>query len=85
MLEPNQTTTDRQEQPATDSVQPRLLKVEEASRYLGGLHPDTVYEMGRLGEIPVVKLKRAVLFDVRELDRWIDKKLAESKNENLSS
>jgi len=49
----------------------RLLKVEEAARYLG-LEVDTVYKKARLRELPSVKVGRALRFDVEALERFIE-------------
>lgn len=49
----------------------RLLNVEEAARYIG-LEVDTVYKKARLRELPSVKVGRALRFDVKALDRYIE-------------
>lgn len=49
----------------------RLLNVREAAQYLG-LEVDTVYRKSRLREVPCVKVGRALKFDVRALDRYIE-------------
>ena len=49
----------------------RLLNVEEAARYLG-LEVDTIYKKARLRELPSVKVGRALRFDVKALDRYIE-------------
>src|SRR5262249_17410777 len=48
---------------SNEAVGKRLLKVEEAARYLG-LEVDTVYKKARLRELPSVKVGRALRFDV---------------------
>lgn len=53
------------------SVGKRLLNVKEASVYLG-LEVDTVYKKSRLRELPSVKVGRALRFDVKALDRYIE-------------
>jgi excisionase family DNA binding protein len=53
-------------------MEPRLLTIDEASQYLS-LHPKTIYFMARKGELPVVKVGRAVRFDRIALDHWIEK------------
>ena len=63
-------------------MQSRLLTVEEVSEYLN-LHPQTVYVMARLGELPVLKLGRAVRFDKVELDLWIKRKIDENHEKLL--
>ena len=49
----------------------RLLNVREAALYLG-LEVDTVYKKARLRELPCVKVGRALRFDVKALDRYIE-------------
>jgi excisionase family DNA binding protein len=54
-----------------DPVGKRLLNVAEAARYLG-LEVDTMYKKARLRELPSVKVGRALRFDVKALDRYIE-------------
>ena len=63
-------------------MQSRLLTAEEVSQYLN-LHPQTVYFMARRGELPVVKVGRAVRFDKVELDLWIKRKVEENHEKLL--
>ena len=49
----------------------RLLNVREAAQYLG-LEVDTVYKKSRLREIPCVKVGRALRFDVKALEQYIE-------------
>jgi len=49
----------------------RLLKVGEAARLLG-LKVDTVYKKARLREVPSVRVGRALRFDVRALERFVE-------------
>ena len=49
----------------------RLLKVGEAARFLG-LKVDTVCKKARLREVPSVKVGRALRFDVRALERFVE-------------
>jgi excisionase family DNA binding protein len=49
----------------------RLLNVREAAQYLR-LEVDTVYKKARLRELPCVKVGRALRFDVKALDRYIE-------------
>jgi len=58
-------------------MEQRLLTVEEASEYLH-LHPQTVYFMARQGELPALKVGRAVRFDKLGLDQWIQRKIDEN-------
>ncbi len=50
----------------------RLLNVREAAQYLG-LEVDTVYRKARLREVPCVKVGRALRFDVKALEQFIEK------------
>jgi excisionase family DNA binding protein len=54
-----------------DSVGKRLLNVREAAEYLG-LEVDTVYKKSRLRELPSVKVGRALRFDVKALERFVE-------------
>ena len=53
------------------SIGRRLLNVREAAQYLG-LEVDTIYRKARLREVPCVKVGRALRFDVRALERYIE-------------
>ena len=55
-----------------DSVGKRLLNVREAAEYLR-LEVDTVYKKSRLRELPSVKVGRALRFDVKALERFVEK------------
>ena len=55
----------------------RLLNVKEAARYLG-LEVDTVYRKSRLREVPCVKVGRALRFDMRALERYIEQHTIET-------
>lgn len=55
----------------------RLLNVREAAQYLG-LEVDTVYKKSRLREVPCVKVGRALRFDVRALERYIEQHTIET-------
>lgn len=56
---------------SNESTGRRLLNVEEAAQYLS-LEVDTVYKKSRLREVPSVKVGRALRFDVRALERYIE-------------
>jgi excisionase family DNA binding protein len=47
-----------------ESVGKRLLNVREAAQYLG-LEVDTLYKKSRLRELPSVKVRRSLRFDVK--------------------
>ena len=55
----------------------RLLNVGEAAQYLG-LEVDTVYKKARLREVPSVKVGRALRFDVKALERFIEQHTIET-------
>jgi excisionase family DNA binding protein len=55
----------------------RLLNVREAALYLG-LEVDTVYKKSRLREVPSVKVGRALRFDVKALERYIEQHTLET-------
>jgi excisionase family DNA binding protein len=55
----------------------RLLNVREAAQYLD-LEVDTVYKKARLREIPCVKVGRALRFDLRALERFVDEHTLET-------
>ena len=55
----------------------RLLNVREAAQYLG-LEVDTVYKKARLREVPYVKVGRALRFDVKALERFIERHTIET-------
>ena len=55
----------------------RLLNVKEAAQYLG-LQVDTVYKKARLREVPFVKVGRALRFDVRALERFVEQHTTET-------
>ena len=54
-----------------ETVGKRLLNVREAAQYLG-LEVDTIYKKARLRELPSVKVGRALRFDVKALDGYIE-------------
>ena len=55
----------------------RLLNVREAAQYLG-LEVDTVYKKSRLREVPCVKVGRALRFDVKALESFIEQHTIET-------
>ncbi len=54
------------------SIARRLLNVREAAQYLG-IVVATLYKKTRLRELPSVKVGRALRFDVRALDQYIER------------
>jgi hypothetical protein len=66
---------------------PRLLDIKETARYLGGLSPWTVRGLVERGELTPVRLPslvrpgehgRRLLFDVRDLDAFVERMKLES-------
>ena len=55
----------------------RLLSVRETARYIGRTET-AVREMTWNGKLPHIRADRRVLFDIRDLDRWIDQNRVES-------
>ena len=52
-------------------VQPRLLSVHQAARYLG-LSVWTVRGMTHRGALPFVRAGRTIRIDLRDLNTWIE-------------
>lgn len=47
-----------------------ILTVSEVAQYLR-VNPQTVYRKARAGELPVVRIGRAIRFRKSELDEWL--------------
>jgi excisionase family DNA binding protein len=62
---------------SNNSVGKRLLNVEEAAGYLG-LKVDTIYKKARLRELPFVKVGRALRFDLKALERFVEQHTIET-------
>jgi excisionase family DNA binding protein len=58
-------------------VDKRLLNVTEAATYLG-LKVDTVYKKAQLRELPFVKVGRALRFDIKALERYVEQHTIET-------
>ena len=56
----------------------RLITVKEASQYLS-LSTETVYRMASQKRLPYLKMGGRVLFDVKALDHWIDRRMIKEK------
>jgi excisionase family DNA binding protein len=67
----------RGEMVSNEVIGRRLLNVREAAQYLG-LEVDTVYKKSRLREVPCVKVGRALRFDVKALERYIEQHTIET-------
>ena len=62
---------------SNSGVGKRLLNVQQAAQYLG-LEVDTVYKKSRMRELPSVKVGRALRFDVRALERYVEQHTIET-------
>lgn len=63
----------------------RLLNIDEAAEYTG-LKKNTLYSWVCQRRVPFVKCGRRTLFDIKDLERWIeDKKIPENRKIDLSS
>ena len=56
----------------------RLITAKEASHYLS-LSTDTIYRMASLKKLPYLKIGDRVLFDVKAIDQWIERRLIREK------
>jgi len=56
----------------------RLITAKEASQYLS-LSTDTVYRMASMKKLPYLKIGDRVLFDVKALDQWIERRMIREK------
>jgi excisionase family DNA binding protein len=57
----------------TDTVLRRLLTVDQTAEYLN-ITPRMVRKLAFEGDLAKTKVGRAVRFDIRELDRYIDER-----------
>jgi excisionase family DNA binding protein len=62
----------------TVSPQPRLLTVKQAAQYLA-TSTWAIRTLGWSGTIPPVRINKRVLFDVRDLDKFVDSAKAVSR------
>ena len=62
---------------SNSGVGKRLLNVRQAAQYLG-LEVDTVYKKSRMRELPSVKVGRALRFDVKALERFVEQHTIET-------
>jgi excisionase family DNA binding protein len=53
-------------------VEPLLLRMTEAARLIG-VGRSTIYELANRGEIPVVRIGRAVRVPARALHEWAER------------
>ncbi len=56
----------------------RLITAKEASQYLS-LSTETIYRMASSKKLPYLKIGDRVLFDVKALDHWIEKRMIKEK------
>jgi excisionase family DNA binding protein len=56
----------------------RLITAKEAAQYLS-LSTETIYRMASQKKLPYLKIGGRVLFDLRALDRWIEKRMVREK------
>lgn len=56
----------------------RLITAKEAGQYLS-ISTDTIYRLASLKKIPYIKIGDRVLFDIKALDRWIEKNMIKEK------
>ncbi len=54
------------------AVTPRLLSLEEAARYLG-ISKWTLRDLVFRGDLPCVRIKRRMLLDRQDLDRYLER------------
>ena len=54
-------------------IEKRFLNSRELARYLGLCEP-TVRDWVRLKKVPFYKLGKAVRFDLREIEKWLESK-----------
>jgi len=57
-------------------VQKRFLDVHECSKYLN-ISTHQVYKMVETRQIPVTRIGRKLLFDLKRLERWIEENSCE--------
>lgn len=48
-----------------------LVNVQEAARLMGGIDPDTVYNMCNSAQLPHIRLGRRILVSVEGVRAWI--------------
>jgi len=56
----------------------RLITVKEASQYLS-LSTETIYKMAASKKLPYLKIGGRVLFDLKSLDQWIERRMIREK------
>jgi excisionase family DNA binding protein len=56
----------------------RLITAKEASQYLG-LSTDTIYRIAAARRLPYLKVGDRLLFDLKALDRWIERHMVKER------
>ncbi len=56
----------------------RLITAKEAGQYLS-LSTETIYRLASSKKLPYLKIGDRVLFDIKTLDQWIEKRLIREK------
>ena len=59
------------ENPTPRTAQHQRLPFPAAQAYLGGIGRTTLHEYVQAGDIPAIRIGRRVLFDTRDLDRFL--------------
>ena len=59
--------------------QRRVLSVRETARYIGRTET-AVRELAWNGKLPHIRADRRVMFDIKDLDRWIDENRVNESN-----
>lgn len=54
------------------AIKPRLLTIEDAGRYLGRT-PGAIRTLEFRGQLPAIRADSRIMFDIRDLDAWIDR------------
>lgn len=62
------------------SVQEKLLNVKEAAEYLS-VHPETLREWARQGELPCYKVKGRWKFRLTDVDEFVSKSYMPTRKE----
>ncbi len=51
----------------------RLFRAREAAQYLG-ISERSLWTLSNMGDLPVIRIGRAVRYDIRDLDQWIEER-----------
>ena len=61
----------------------KLMTVKQVAHYLG-FKPIKIYKMVQTKRIPYIKVGKRVMFDVKDVNTWIEKLKEDLKNERIS-